>query len=162
MAETLYVNKVLDKAYHRNAISGVGFSVVLFEHNDVDGGKEPPLTMLAILFPNDGECAVLDVKEAAAGNIKAMGNSWRGDVFEAELRDAIKDFYPLSDKEYSLLNAIKCANLYELRPVPSIEDFAILEDNDLVKAGYEDGSLVIKITEKGLRAVRAYQDRHNG
>ena len=73
-------------AYHRNGIGGDGFYVVLF--NWREGRKTRH--MFATLFDEHGQCAVLDTDETAQGNVAfANGNSWRGDDFEDDLRDAI-------------------------------------------------------------------------
>ena len=81
--------------YHRNGIAGEGFKVALFTMTDGNTGKER--NMLAILFDTDeeglefnGRCAVLDRDMTAAGNVKFMENSWRGDQFEEVLRPLIK------------------------------------------------------------------------
>ena len=74
--------------YHRNGVAGNGFHVVLFDgsHPDHEAGKN----MVATVFPDAGNVAVLDADLAAAGNIVFAQNSWRGDIFEADLRAAIK------------------------------------------------------------------------
>jgi hypothetical protein len=75
--------------YHRNGVSGEGFYVALFNWRDLDDKADR--SMVAILFDEPGQCAVLDTAETAAGNVTfAQGNSWRGDRFEPELRAAIK------------------------------------------------------------------------
>lgn len=68
-------------AYHRNGIAGEGFDVALFEY---EGCK-----MVAILFDDPGQCAVLNVALLVLGDIAFGSNSWRGDHFERELRTAI-------------------------------------------------------------------------
>jgi len=78
------INKI---ASHRNGISGEPFYVVLFHDLDMDRN------MMATIFDDNGYCAVLDVDETAKGNIEfAMGNSWRGDWYEKDLRDAIAEW----------------------------------------------------------------------
>lgn len=71
--------------YHRNGIMGVPFYVATFDMKE-DGQTH---RMVGIVFPDAGECAVLDVDMLNAGNIRFMENSWRGDNFELELRAAI-------------------------------------------------------------------------
>jgi hypothetical protein len=77
-------------AYHRNGICGEGFHVVTFRYAEEGEGESRP--MVAVLFPQPGQCAVLDREQTRQGNIAfAMGNSWRGDNFEPLLRAAIGD-----------------------------------------------------------------------
>ena len=79
--------KITKLDYHRNGVAGNGFHVVLFKWRDGDGVRRQ---MVATVFSEPGSLAVLDIGETAAGNIDfAMGNSWRGDDFEPELRAAI-------------------------------------------------------------------------
>lgn len=81
--------KVTEIASHRNGISGEPFHVCLFHETDI-GINRP---MVAIVFEEGGLCAVLSVDETVAGNIAfAMGNSWRGDYFEKDLRNAIQEW----------------------------------------------------------------------
>ena len=60
------------------------FDVVLFEDAGAVGSRK-----VAILFEEQGCCAVLDVSKLAAGDIAFMSNSWRGDRFEPHLRNAV-------------------------------------------------------------------------
>ena len=71
---------IREVVYHRNGITGTGFHVVLFKR-----GRD---LMIATVFPDRGDVAVLDVAETSRGNI-GEGNKWRGDHFETELREAI-------------------------------------------------------------------------
>jgi hypothetical protein len=71
-------------AFHRNGICGAPFHIVLFEDRGDEGSRK-----LAILFAENGQCAVLDVAKLAAGDIAFGSNSWRGDKFEPPLRTAI-------------------------------------------------------------------------
>ena len=73
--------------YHRNGVCGEGFHVATF---DMKRGNERH-KMVGILFGDAGQCAILDIDMLSANNIEfGEGNSWRGDHFEDELRDAIK------------------------------------------------------------------------
>jgi hypothetical protein len=72
---------IIDIAFHRNGIGGAPFDVVLF--HDGDSRK------VAVLFEEQGHCAVLDVAKLAQGDIAFGSNSWRGDAFEQSLRKAI-------------------------------------------------------------------------
>jgi hypothetical protein len=79
--------KIKQVSYHRNGVSGEGFHAVLFDWKDE--GKLHH--MVGTVFDGAGQCAVYDVQELEKGNIAfACGNSWRGDHFEGELREAIK------------------------------------------------------------------------
>lgn len=69
---------VTDIAYHRNGVTGNGFHSVLFTH---DGMK-----FIATVFPEAGFVAVLSSEETTEGGVVS---SWRGDTFEAALREAI-------------------------------------------------------------------------
>ena len=73
---------------HRNGICGTPFDVALFE----DAGPEAS-RKAAILFPEEGRCAVLDVAKLAAGDIAFGSNSWRGDHYEPHLRKAVNAFH---------------------------------------------------------------------
>jgi hypothetical protein len=73
---------------HRNGIGGNRFHVVLFETSDVPDEK-----MLAIVFPEDGNIAVIGLGMAYEHNNVAFGsNSYRYEFFEDELRKAVKDY----------------------------------------------------------------------
>lgn len=73
-------------AHHRNGIDGAPFHVVLFEDNP---GPEAS-RKVGIVFDRAHHVAVLDIVELAAGDIAFGSNSWRGDVYEPHLRDAIQ------------------------------------------------------------------------
>lgn len=75
---------IVDASFHRNGIGGAGFYAILF--NDADWGR-----MIASLFDKPGHCAVFNLDELGKQNIQfAMGNSWRGDEYEAKLRPALE------------------------------------------------------------------------
>jgi hypothetical protein len=76
--------KIIAIAYHRNGICGAPFDVVLFEDKGAEGSRK-----VAVLFEERCHCAVLDVDKLAAGDIAFGSNSWRGDHYEAHLRQAI-------------------------------------------------------------------------
>lgn len=78
---------VIDFAHHRNGIAGAPFAVVLFEDNGPEGGRK-----VAVLFEQEGHCAVLDVDRLAQGDVAFGSNSWRGDRFEQSLRKSIRIF----------------------------------------------------------------------
>jgi hypothetical protein len=75
-------------AYHRNGISGAPFHVVTFSYAE---GTELD-RMIATVFDEPGEVAVLNIDKLAAGDIGFGTNSWRGDHFEAQLRQAIGEW----------------------------------------------------------------------
>ena len=79
--------KIIDIAHHRNGVTGTGFDVVLFKVLRERGTK------VGILFDDSGHCAVLDVTMLAAGDIAFGSNSWRGDDYEPDLRNAITAFH---------------------------------------------------------------------
>ncbi len=68
---------------HRNGVTGNPFHVILFLDSKIGG------TMLGIVFPETGSCAVLNVEMLTEGNIAFASNSWRGDYFEDDLRKFI-------------------------------------------------------------------------
>jgi hypothetical protein len=80
--------KIIDIARHRNGVCGAPFDVALFKERGRDGSRK-----VAILFEEKGHCAVLDVAKLAAGDIAFGSNSWRGDDYEPDLKDAITAFY---------------------------------------------------------------------
>ncbi len=86
--------------YHRNGVSGEGFFAVTFL-NEEDGETKK---MVGTVFDNDGFCAVYDRALLATGDIAFGSNSWRGDRFESQLREAIEQYrvnnykWPVSPK----------------------------------------------------------------
>lgn len=84
------IKKVIDVAYHRNGVSGRSFNVVLF----VD--RESKETMVGILPYEetakniDVECYVLSVDKLKENDIVFASNSYRGDNYAQELREAIQ------------------------------------------------------------------------
>ena len=71
--------------HHRNGIGGTPFHVVLFD----DSGPETS-RKVGIVFAEPHHCAVLDIARLAAGDTAFGSNSWRGDVYEPHLREAIR------------------------------------------------------------------------
>lgn len=72
-------------SHHRNGICGEGFHVVLFtDTTDND--------LYATVFPDQGCVAVLQVSKLAQGIVEFGYNSWRGDDYEEELREAIRSY----------------------------------------------------------------------
>lgn len=79
--------KIIEKAYHRNGVSGEGFWAVRFQHRPDQ--FSPTETFVATLFAGEGQCAVLSVDRLASWGVAFGHNSWRGDTFESQLRQAI-------------------------------------------------------------------------
>lgn len=106
--------KVKSLEYHRNGVGGEGFYVAIFD--DSDNGE-----MMGVIFPLskedefkfygerkpkfggrvheswNGRVAIFKTSLIAQGNIKFGINSWRGDTYEAQLRQAIKQH---EDEQY--------------------------------------------------------------
>lgn len=75
-------------AYHRNGVGGNGFHVMKFKEQN---GKQAD-NMIAVVFEEHGSCAVFNFEALALGNIAFGSNSFRGDVYEPKLHEAIKEF----------------------------------------------------------------------
>jgi len=84
---------VQEVSWHRNGISGVGFYAVRFKAEvGLDAVGKKDANWLGILFDTPGECAVICLDLLETCGVKfGGGNSWRGDAFETELREAIKN-----------------------------------------------------------------------
>ena len=82
--------KAIEVARHRNGVAGEPFAVVRFTCPEAKG------EFIAIRFEGEGynpRIAVLNIPMLAAGNIAfAMGNSWRGDHFAADVDRAIAEY----------------------------------------------------------------------
>ena len=83
-------------AYHRNGVGGRGFYAIAFRDPSVPGKRN----MIATVFETDeaedgavqpctGMLAVLDADLAACGMLQAGVNTWRGDLYEPQLRQWI-------------------------------------------------------------------------
>lgn len=78
--------QITDIAHHRNGVSGMPFEVAI-----VDDATEGD-TKLVIMFKERGYTAVLSLDKLIQNEDIAFGsNSWRGDHYEAELRDQMWD-----------------------------------------------------------------------
>lgn len=84
--------KIIDIDFHRNGVCGAPFDVVLFE-DEGDNRK------VGIIFEQKGHCAVLAVDKLAAGDIGFGSNSWRGDLYESDLRKEIVKRQRIIDAE---------------------------------------------------------------
>ena len=85
MSEDIHIQR---SASHRNGICGQGFEVVLFTEKQEGVVHQ----FVAIRFPANESglvpTAVLDVDLLHGGVIEFGLNSWRGDQYECQLRDA--------------------------------------------------------------------------
>ncbi len=68
--------------HHRNGISGAPFHVLIFRDPEV--GR-----MLGIVFDQKYHVAAFNLDKLFVGDIAFGSNSWRGDVYEPQLRRAI-------------------------------------------------------------------------
>ena len=85
------VTKIQEIAYHRNGICGAPFHAIRFV-GKVDGYDEPETAnFLATLFDEPGHCAVICLDRLPEHGVAFGPNSWRGDCFEPELREAVKE-----------------------------------------------------------------------
>lgn len=82
--------QIQEASFHRNGISGLGFYAIRFLFKPED--SEKPENFLATLFDEPGACAVFSLDRIETQGVGfAMGNSWRGDHFESELRKRIEN-----------------------------------------------------------------------
>ena len=73
--------KVTAHSSHRNGVCGAGFYIALFTDTDCPDNK-----FLGIQFQDgDVHTAVVDVNQAANGDIAFGSNSWRGDRYHDAL-----------------------------------------------------------------------------
>lgn len=97
------VNKVLEVSWHRNGVGGRGFYAVYFladieavsdveaeTWNLTEGEAIKDAKWLAVLTDTPGECYVICTDLLATRGVRFGANSWRGDRYEPELREAIK------------------------------------------------------------------------
>lgn len=82
--------KIIESSFHRNGIGGNGFYAIRFQWKPEDSDSAE--NFLATLFDEAGSCAVIGLDRIPSMGIAfAQGNSWRGDHFESELRQHIKE-----------------------------------------------------------------------
>ena len=79
------IRKVIKVEYHRNGIMGVPFHIVQFR-----GHRDAAENMIAIVFDAPGHVAVFDYDMLKTGEFSFGVNSWRGNVYEKELREVIR------------------------------------------------------------------------
>ncbi len=80
---------VKNVSWHRNGICGEGFFAVLFADPEQQGDEKKG-NMVASLFDKPGYCSVYNLPLLEKGDIAFGSNSWRGDVYEAELRPLVE------------------------------------------------------------------------
>ena len=86
------VKSIQEVSRHRNGVGGAPFYAVRFTSDEVQG--HPDANFLATVFDDSGVCAVICLDLIPTVGVKfAHGNSWRGDRFEGELRQAIREIY---------------------------------------------------------------------
>lgn len=86
MLHTVQLIQVKQIEYHRNGICGEPFYVVKFIW--INTGQD----MLAVVFDDAMHTAVFDATKLRLGDSGFGSNSWRGDNFDAPLRNAIIDW----------------------------------------------------------------------
>lgn len=79
--------KILQLDYHRNGVGGNGFYIIAFDFEEDEGNQRK---MVGIVFEDQGNCAVFDRELLGKGEVRFFHNSWRGDHFEKQLREAIR------------------------------------------------------------------------
>lgn len=84
-----YVKSIVQIDHHRNGVGGEPFYAILFQ----DAEKENGL-MVATVYEESGYCSVLRVADLADSDrgVTFGVNSWRGDRYEPELRQAIEAY----------------------------------------------------------------------
>ena len=89
---------IMNMDRHRNGIAGAPFTAVVFR----DTG-EGASVKIAIVFDAPYHTAVLDINKLVECDVKFGSNSWRGDVYEPHLRQAIarheREEHTLCDSE---------------------------------------------------------------
>lgn len=91
------VKSLISYERHRNGIMGKPFYVCIFERqreaqSDFSSpAPEENIKMMAILFDEPMSCAVLGMEKLINDDIEFGSNSWRGDHFDGELRQLIKE-----------------------------------------------------------------------
>ena len=95
--------KVEKIAHHRNGVGGAPFKVAVV--NDADEGQ-----MLVVMFEEEGHTAVFNLQKLAQGVIEFGENSWRGDKYEAELREEMYHEEPIDVVAYAEHLGIKVVN----------------------------------------------------
>jgi hypothetical protein len=77
--------------YHRNGISGEGFHAILFTDSEFPLTSGKPFNMLATVFSEAGHVAVICTQQLDEYGVTFGINSFRGDHYEATLRQWIAE-----------------------------------------------------------------------
>lgn len=77
--------KVDEVSFHRNGISGEGFHAVLFRERDGRHWRK----FLATVFADRGVLSVICLDMLPEHGVNSVFNAWRGDYYEADLRQYI-------------------------------------------------------------------------
>lgn len=85
------IERITEIAHHRNGVDGAPFYVLRFKCNK-DETTEHGNDFLGIVFEKSHHVAVISLAEISHVGVVFGLNSFRGDNFEPELRQAIKDF----------------------------------------------------------------------
>jgi hypothetical protein len=80
------IKKIIAVDHHRNGVCGTGFNVVLFKDRET---RENFVGILPDGDENKWNSFVLSVDRLAAGNIAFGSNSWRGDNYAEEIKEAV-------------------------------------------------------------------------
>lgn len=80
---------IKEVSFHRNGIAGVGFYAVHFVDHEQTGAAKKDAEMVGIVFDKPGYCSVIQLNQPRF-TVKFGVNSWRGDRYEPQLRNAIK------------------------------------------------------------------------
>lgn len=92
------IRSIKQIASHRNGVGGEGFHAVLFT------AREGNRHMVATVFEAPGHVSVLEVPMLSMKEGVTFGlNSWAGDTFERELREAISKWEAKREAELSLM-----------------------------------------------------------
>ena len=84
------IKKVVDVAHHRNGVHGTPFDVVLFKDKDTG---ELFVGILPDCDQNEHNSFVLSVDRMSKGSVTFAENSWRGDNYAQELKQAVTNNY---------------------------------------------------------------------
>jgi hypothetical protein len=96
--------KIEKMAHHRNGVGGAPFEVAIV--NDPQEGQ-----MLVVMFEEQGHTAVFNLQKLTQGVIEFGENSYRGDKFEAELRDEMYKSEPIDVEAYAKSLGIQIVNV---------------------------------------------------
>lgn len=81
------IKNIIGVSYHRNGVQGTPFNVVLFTDSHTG---EKMVGIIPAFDKNPNNAFVLSVDKMVQDNIRFAENSWRGDNYADELKEAIK------------------------------------------------------------------------